>query len=234
MSGKPYQIYFDRWARRYDRDLADFGYSLPKHIPGILAPLLGEKPRILDIGIGTGLISGAIKAQTPDAFIAGVDVSPRMMAVTRAKQVADDMRLCDAGRQILPYAADDFDVAVAAGLLEFIENPLWLLSQCARVLKEGGYCLLAFETSESAPLYKPGILKGVIRHTPEAATVRRIHYTPWPRIYYKYLHHAPYIASLAARVGLQLVDRHEVDAYHRPNGDHVRHDILIFKLKSPV
>ena len=221
--------YFDGWAAKYDRDLGDFGYTLPALFAHELPRHLPGDARILDIGIGTGLVTASVKTAMPRAHITGVDESQRMLDICRARGIADDLRLCDAGSQILPYADASFDAAICTGVLEFIANPVWMLGQMARVLKAGGFALLAFETIEAAAHYKPGIIRGVIRHTPECATVRRVHYAPWLQVYNKYLHSAPYIAQLAERSGLILKDRQEVVAYTRPNHGAVAHDVLVFR-----
>lgn len=226
---RPHARYFDRWARHYDRDLGRFGYTLPdlfaRHIP----PLLPAAPRLLDVGIGTGLIASALKTAMPDATIAGTDISRRMLDCCRAAGISQDVHLCDASSQFLPFGERDFDAVMSAGVLEFIQNPTWFLAQAARVLKTNGVLVVAFETIESAGLYKPGILSGIIASMPDVVTVRRVHYTPLPRTYNKYLHNARFIAQMAERFSLNLIDRQVVTAYRRPNGDQVMHDILVFR-----
>jgi release factor glutamine methyltransferase len=42
-----------------------------------------ERPRILDVGVGSGAIALALKDECPDAEVTGVDVSPAALALTR-------------------------------------------------------------------------------------------------------------------------------------------------------
>lgn len=80
------------WAETYDAEFAqDRGYQYPQVIADIYAR--HAKPNdnpILDVGSGTGLVASALQEHhTDDAqlTIDGVDISPEMLAVSRAKGV---------------------------------------------------------------------------------------------------------------------------------------------------
>ena len=222
----PHARYFDHWAKTYDRDLTGFDYNLPAIVSALIAPILPPQSRVLDIGIGTGLVARAIKSACPSTHITGVDISPKMLATA---QIADEIHVCDAGSQILPFAENTFDAAMAVGVLEFIAHPAWTLVQAARVLKPGGHLIVAYEPIDHAQDYKPGILRGVIAHTPECAVVRRIHYTPLPRFYNKYLHDTGLLIQIARAVGFEVRHRNRITAYTRPVFGPVAHDILVLQ-----
>ena len=77
--------YYRQVAKAYD---ADFGGGMGYHSPTALAALFhrhrGEAgQRVLDVGCGTGLVAEAFKL--PAQEIDGVDISPEMLAVAKAK-----------------------------------------------------------------------------------------------------------------------------------------------------
>src|SRR4051812_43205561 len=54
-----------------------------------------ERPRILDVGVGSGAIALAIKDERPDAVVTGVDISPDALALARenAERLGLDVEL---------------------------------------------------------------------------------------------------------------------------------------------
>ena len=72
-----------------------------------------ERPRILDVGVGSGAIGLALKDERPDAQVTGVDVSADALALARenAEQLGLDVELrCGDGATA---AAEGWDVVVA-------------------------------------------------------------------------------------------------------------------------
>ena len=72
-----------------------------------------ERPRILDVGIGSGAIALALKDERPDAQVTGVDVSPDALALARenAHRVGLEVELrLDDG---VEAAAEGWDLVVA-------------------------------------------------------------------------------------------------------------------------
>lgn len=72
-----------------------------------------ERPRILDVGVGSGAIALALKDERPDARVTGVDVSPDALALARenAERLSLDVEL----RRVdgAEAAAEGWDVVVA-------------------------------------------------------------------------------------------------------------------------
>ncbi len=96
---------FDNVALEYDRDrkvlipcFDDF-YGMAVRLVQEAATV---KPRILDLGIGTGLLSALILEEYPAAEITGIDLSARMLAEAE-KRFAGKVRLVESN-----YLNEDF------------------------------------------------------------------------------------------------------------------------------
>jgi ubiquinone/menaquinone biosynthesis C-methylase UbiE len=101
---------------------------------------------VLDIGVGPGLLAAEMAAEVgPGGRVCGIDISDSMLAIaaTRA-QVAGgavvELRSGDANH--IPYADDDFDVAVSTQVFEYVEDLPGALAEVRRVLRPGGRLLL--------------------------------------------------------------------------------------------
>lgn len=98
--------------------------------------------RVLNLGIGTGKEHVQIQqAVAPDGYAVGLDLSPVMLALSRARSDAPLLR-ADATR--LPFADRSFDRVFSSYLLDLLplqELPPLLLD-CRRVLRPGGRLVL--------------------------------------------------------------------------------------------
>jgi SAM-dependent methyltransferase len=89
--------------------------------------------RFLEVGCGPGELSARVQAELA-ADVVAVDISPRMVELARARGV--DARTGDV--QDLPFAACEFDCAVAAWMLYHVPDVDRALGELARVLRPGG------------------------------------------------------------------------------------------------
>ncbi len=98
--------------------------------------LENERPRILDVGCGTGanleLLSKYGEAE-------GVDVSPAALAFCRARGL-ENVRQGEAEK--LPYDDGSFDLVTALDVVEHLDDDVAGLREMRRVLKPGGRALL--------------------------------------------------------------------------------------------
>jgi predicted TPR repeat methyltransferase len=143
---------FDQYAARFDSDLeGQLGYRTP----GLLAALLqahGIAPdatrRVLDLGCGTGLSGVALK---PFATrLAGLDLSPRMLAAARERGIYDTLDEADL-LEWLPRHRARFDLIVAADVLNYLGDLTPALAAIAAALTEGGVAAFSIEAGEGAP-----------------------------------------------------------------------------------
>ena len=89
--------------------------------------------RVLEVGCGPGELAARITEEL-GADVVAIDISPRMVELARGRGV--DARLGDV--LDLPFAAGEFDCAVAAWMLYHVPDVERALAELARVLRPGG------------------------------------------------------------------------------------------------
>ena len=152
-------VLFDTYAERFDSHLVEsLHYNAPALLKDALARIQhnASKPFrfdvVYDLGCGTGLMGEAIRDETD--FLAGCDLSPRMIERARAKTKADGAPLYDklavAGLTSFLTSRPDrsADLVIAADVFVYLGELSAVFAQSARVLKRGG--LLAFTVQSHA------------------------------------------------------------------------------------
>ncbi len=121
------------------------------HIAEVLLGLCYEfiQPRqcLLDLGIGSGL-SAALFAKA-GLEVHGMDFSPAMLEVCRAKGITMDLKQHDLQQIPWQYPAAQFDHVVCCGVLHFVSDLEAVFSEAARILRIGG--IFAFTTKVPSP-----------------------------------------------------------------------------------
>ena len=90
--------------------------------------------RVLDAGCGTGRLAAEL-AETGTARVWGIDRSPEMLAVARAKTQRAEFR--EGRLESLPFKAGWFDAAVAWLVVHLVDRPA-AFAELKRVLAPGG------------------------------------------------------------------------------------------------
>ena len=108
-----------------------------------LAPLLDAArvaagQRLLDVGTGPGVAAAAAHAR--GTAVTGVDVSPRMIALARAKHPGIEFQVAEVTG--LPFPDAVFETVICNFALGHFPKPDAALAECVRVLAPGG--VLAF------------------------------------------------------------------------------------------
>jgi len=103
---------------------------------------LPARPRILEIGCGTGFLTNALRGLIPDGELIASDLSPRMVAACRARQPDAAYLVMDGERPCLQDAR--FDLVCGSLAVQWFEVPDASLTRLCRLLKPGGR--LAFST----------------------------------------------------------------------------------------
>ncbi len=127
----------DGTAEAYDAAASAAGWY-PEALVGLILDRLRPGQRVLAVGIGTGLCAVPLAARGLRVW--GVDESPGMLAVCRAKGVAERLVEHDLARR--PWPFDDGAVVhvVAAGVAHLVPDLGDLVAECARVMSPDG-CL---------------------------------------------------------------------------------------------
>jgi ubiquinone/menaquinone biosynthesis C-methylase UbiE len=133
----------DRAARAIERV-----YSTPDvvaqraEVLALLAARPGE--RVLDVGSGPAFLVAALAAAVgPDGAVHGVDPSPAMNALARAR-TADlpGVRIDDGDALALPYPDAAFDAAVSTQVYEYVADVPRAFAELRRVVRPGGRVLV--------------------------------------------------------------------------------------------
>ena len=93
----------------------------------VLARLLPERARVLDIGSGDGALATAIARRRPDVAFEGVDVLVRPGVAIPTEEFD--------GR-VLPHGDESYDAALLVDVVHHAEAPVELLAEARRVSRE--------------------------------------------------------------------------------------------------
>jgi SAM-dependent methyltransferase len=133
-------IAFDRAAEFYDRTRAMSDESMSRTVE-LLASELRNRGRVLEVGVGTGLL--ALPLHEAGIDVAGVDLSPAMIGklVEKALGTAPfPLVISDATR--LPFADGVFGAAYLRWVLHLVPDWRGVLAEAARVVRPGGMFLV--------------------------------------------------------------------------------------------
>jgi ubiquinone/menaquinone biosynthesis C-methylase UbiE len=110
--------------------------------------LAGLKPgaRVADLGCGSGVFTHLLSRQGYRAV--GVDLSPKLIALGRAKYPGVEFMECDV--EHLPFADESLDGILLSGLVHHLPDPSRCAHEVHRVLKRGG-SFAAFDPNRMNP-----------------------------------------------------------------------------------
>ena len=167
---------FDDVASRFDRHLVeDLEYRVPQALARMVAPSLEPRARVLDLGCGTGLVGAAIAA--PGIELVGVDLSPRMLELAKARGVYSQLILADAGEVLSQAKTDSYGAIIAAEVFIYVGELTEIFAGVGRALASRGVFAFSIE----------GLAAGRYRLQPTG----------------RYAHALEYVRSLAADAGLR-------------------------------
>jgi predicted TPR repeat methyltransferase len=150
MSPSYVRALFDQYAPRFDDALTEgLVYRGPQLLLEAVARARGVSAAfgsVLDLGCGTGLAGAAFRRQA--AHLAGVDLSPGMVAEARAKGIYDRLETGDLIEFLgaAPAARQYYDLVIAADVFVYLFDLVPVARAVAKVLNPGGLFAFTVET----------------------------------------------------------------------------------------
>jgi ubiquinone/menaquinone biosynthesis C-methylase UbiE len=142
---------FDARAQGWDQRASA---QSPDYLTALATAVLQVSPdpeRILDIGCGTGVGALFMAREFPHARVRGIDISEEMVREAKSKVGLDPegriaFKVADAAA--LPYDDDSFDLVAQVNMPPFF-------AEMTRVLRPGGYAIVAASWGDVTPFYTP-------------------------------------------------------------------------------
>lgn len=131
---------YDNWADSFDRSIWT---PWCNHWVESFAKEISEGSAILDVGCGTGSALLILAKKRP-TLLAGIDISPKSIAVAREKLsgLGADLRAADVEAG-LPWPDGSFDVVTMTAVIHHLPHPETFLQHVRRVLKPEGRLIVA-------------------------------------------------------------------------------------------
>jgi demethylmenaquinone methyltransferase/2-methoxy-6-polyprenyl-1,4-benzoquinol methylase len=130
---------FDRIAFRYDRANTAMTAGMDElwRMAAVNQLHVADDAHLLDLCCGTGALSRAMARRVPEGLVEGVDFSPNMLTVARARASRGNVVYHQADVLALPFEAQTFDAAAMGFSMRNIVDIPACLREIARVLKPG-------------------------------------------------------------------------------------------------
>lgn len=143
---------FDQYAPRFDAALDGLSYCAPDLLRDAVEAACLARGRamrfgtMLDLGCGTGLAGAAFRPCVD--WLAGIDLSPGMIAQARAKGLYDQLKVGDIAAFLDEEAARDaaYHLAVAADVFVYLADLGPVVAAVAHVLARDGLFAFTVET----------------------------------------------------------------------------------------
>jgi ubiquinone/menaquinone biosynthesis C-methylase UbiE len=183
MSKKKVKIiekYNDTLAPKYDEaTLGEFKWTPPREANKLILPYIKPGFSVLDVGIGTGQSSEELfKA---GCKICGIDISQKMLEICKDKFPDFELYQADLEEGLPILAGRTFDIVMAIGVLEFVQDIDKTIGLLINFLKLSGFLCFTFEKylpkHKLQKWRKSEMGRGAIDPIPELLTFLNYRYT---------------------------------------------------------
>ncbi len=123
-----------------------------------------KRGKLLDVGCGNGEVTVKLKERGFEVY--GVDFSSVAISMAKSKSVNAIVHDVDTG---LPFKNGSFDVVWCGDILEHIFDPIFVLKEINRTLKDDGIVLITVPNE----LYLLNRVKVLLGKSPQSAIYRR-------------------------------------------------------------
>ncbi|MGA8046612.1 MAG: class I SAM-dependent methyltransferase [Dermatophilaceae bacterium] len=130
---------FDVEADAYDRFMGRYSRLLAPQLVDLAGLQVGD--RALDVGCGTGALTGELVARLGASSVTAVDPSEPFVDAVRTRYPGVEVHRGSA--EALPLEADVFDAALAQLVVHFMADPVAGLAGMRRVARPGGVVVAA-------------------------------------------------------------------------------------------
>lgn len=138
--------FYAKWAKDYDKQMAQLGYLSPQLISEkLIANLSDKNSRILDVGCGTGLTAVNLTNHGYNN-LHGVDISAEMIEVARSRDIYAALQTADIN-QSLNYQTEFFDGIISSGTFTHGHVGSEPLDELSRILKPKGIIACTVHTA---------------------------------------------------------------------------------------
>jgi len=134
-----YSQVMSRWLVRHEYR------GLAREVVGMGVPPRGQ---VLDVGTGPGFVAIEVARllQGTGCQVVGLDLSAAMLAVAAENGAREGLNGMLAWREgdakAMPFGDGEFDAVVSSGSLHHWEDPLAVVNEIARVIKDGGQYII--------------------------------------------------------------------------------------------
>lgn len=152
-SDRAIQHIYKNFAASYEsRMCEDLKYAGPERLQDGIRSVIGEAAglSILDLGCGSGLMGANTKWRA--AQLAGVDLSPEMIGLARARNIYDRLEVAEITRW-LDQETTQFDLIVSSDCLIYFGDLVPIAIGAARLLKPGGLFAFSMERGTRFPFH---------------------------------------------------------------------------------
>lgn len=136
---------FDAAAGSYD-SAADLQTQVAEGLVQWIAPRIAQPHNLIDIGCGTGLVTGQALQRWPSLSVTAFDAAPAMLAQVKTRYPNIETITGDAAAMDLP---PDYDLALSSMALHWLPDPLAALQRWRKMLRPGGMLGIALPVAGS-------------------------------------------------------------------------------------